>query len=56
MSRLLITEATEEKILLLTEQASVSLTATDPTLQALIDEIECDLAQAERISGEIYEY
>ncbi len=59
MSRLLITEATESRILQLTEQVTKITMAEnqDPAgLLQLIEEIETDLLHAERIGGNIYEY
>jgi len=54
--KLLITEATEARILQLTEQATKHLTQDDPGIENLIEEIESDLLNADRIEGDIYEY
>lgn len=54
--RLLITEATEARILQLTEQGQKHLTFDDPGIAILIEEIESDLLHADRIEGDIYEY
>ena len=57
MSRLLITEATESRILQLTECMTDILPVQDPAgLRMLIEEIESDLLEADRIEGDIYEY
>lgn len=52
---LLITEATESLILVLTEQATKDLVPSDPSLQTLIDTIESDLINAERVEGDYYD-
>lgn len=49
---LLISEATEARILQLTEQARKD----NPDLDALCDQIDEDLTHAERIEGDIYVY
>ncbi len=52
---LLITEETESLILILTEQAQKHLVPTDPSLQTLIDTIEIELINAERVEGDYYD-
>tara|TARA_R110002126_G_scaffold69484_7_gene175393 strand:- start:745 stop:912 length:168 start_codon:yes stop_codon:yes gene_type:complete len=54
--QLLITEATEIKIRQVLEQASKDMTESDPGLEDIINEIEDDLDNAERIEGDIYVY
>ena len=50
--KLVITEATEARILQLTEQARKDL----PELNDLCDSVDNDLADADRIEGDYYEY
>jgi hypothetical protein len=54
--KLLITEATESMIRMLTEQAQKEMVPSDPGIEDLILEIEDDLDNAERIEGDIYVY
>ena len=53
--KLLLAEETESLILILTEQATKELVPSDPSLQSLIDTIESDLINAERVEGDYYD-